>query len=563
MKVLFNLMDQTILLKYFFIFGIVLIVLLNIPYFFSNGNIFIGYSWDFLDSNVIWNKLITENNNLLRPNNYPITEFMNSKRVSLGSEFNFLTLLILFFKPFLGYVINQFLIQIIAFWGMISLLDKYVFNEKYTLFNFVISLTFSLLPFWLSGGMSVAGMPAMLFVFINILNNTAKKHYWFLPILYSFYSSFFVFGLFFMLFLFSIFLLESYKTRIIKFQPIVFFGLMILCYSIVEWRILWEIFIQKTFIPHRVEFDNPTSLKESFENSKSSFFNGQDHVKSFHSKYLIFLSAAAIFISFISRKSKIIFYIFSSILTIAFLHGILSYKPIYYFLKTVPVINGFQMDRFYTLYPFLWYFIYAILVYQILEFFKNRFIKGLFLLIGALQLFFILQNNIQIIGICDLVKDKKEIYTFNDYFAKNTFDYIKKDINKPLNSYKVMCLGIQPSVIVYNNIQTIDGYNSFYDVEYKHKFRKIIEKELELNSIHKKYFDKWGSRCYIFDNQNIDFDNFNFKLEINELQLNYEIAKKMRVKYLISTYSIKNHQSLEIFKIYKDKLRIYYIYKLI
>ena len=58
-----------------------------------------GYDWDFLDSNVVWLKLITENDLLFKPNNYPVSAYMNSQRVSFGSEFNILTLLVYFFKP--------------------------------------------------------------------------------------------------------------------------------------------------------------------------------------------------------------------------------------------------------------------------------------------------------------------------------------------------------------------------------------------------------------------------------------------------------------------------------
>ena len=560
----FNLISLFQTSRSFLILGLVLILLLNLPYFFSNGNIFIGYDFDFLDSNVLWLKLITENNLLFKPNNFPVQLYMNSHRVSFGSEFNILTLLVYFFKPFLGFAINQFIIQLTAFIGIYKLIDKYIFIGTNYIFNFIISLSFSALPFWLPGGISVAGMPLMLYVFLGILLRTEKLYYWFIPIIYCFYSSIFVFGLFLMIFLFAIWIYKIINC--IKFNPkiLFFFILMIFCYFVAEWRIFYEVLVKKTFVLHRTEFYNVINFNECLDVIKKSFFNGQDHAKSLHSKYILYLALVAILLSFVSKKRKIVLYFFCVIALISIMHGILSLEIVYLFLKKTPVLNSFQLDRFYTLYPLLWFLVYAFSTILILVYFdKYKFIKYFILLICFLQTKFVLDQNIQIIGIKDLVNDKRDIYTFNEFYATSTFNKIKKDINKPLNSFKVMSIGLQPDVAAYNNLQTIDGYNSFYDIEYKHQFRKIIAKELEQNLDRKKYFDQWGSRCYLFDNDNINFNNFDYNLAITDLQLDYNIAKSMKVEYLISTYLIKNHKSLEIFKTYKDKLRIYYLYKLI
>ena len=546
------------------ILGLVLITILNVPYFFADGNIFMGYDWDFLDSNVVWIKLITENDLLFKPNNFPVSLYMNSQRVSFGSEFNIVTLLVYFFKPYLGFAINQFIIQLIAFTGIYKIISKYVFDGRYNIYNFIISITFCLLPFWLAGGIGAAGMPLMLYVFLGILLNTEKKYYWLVPIIYCFYSSLFVFGLFLMIFLFAIWIYKTIISKKINYKILYFLTLMTFCFVLVEWRIFYEVLIKKTFVAHRLEFYNIIDFNECLDVIKTSFLNGQDHVKSFHSKYILYLSISAAALSFVSKKSKIVLKIMSLLVIISILHGVLSLEVVYLFLKKIPILSGFQLDRLYTLYPLLWFLVYSLSIIQILVYFnKYKSVKYFLAILCLFQLKYVADQNIQIKGIKDLIKDKRENYTFNEFYATKTFDKIKKDINAPLNSYKVMSFGLQPAIAAFNNMQTIDGYNSFYDIEYKHQFRKIIAKELEQNLDRKKYFDQWGSRCYLFDNESVSFNNFEYNLKITNLELDYEVAKSSNVKYLISTYLIKNHKSLEIFKTYKDKLRIYYIYKLI
>ena len=61
-----------------------------------------------------------------------------------------------------------------------------------------------------------------------------------------------------------------------------------------------------------------------------------------------------------------------------------------------------------------------------------------------------------------------------------------------------MSVGLDPMIAVMNDIKVIDGYHNIYPLNYKIKFRKIIEKELEKNNVLKNYYDDWGNRIYAF-----------------------------------------------------------------
>ena len=68
--------------------------------------------------------------------------------------------------------------------------------------------------------------------------------------------------------------------------------------------------------------------------------------------------------------------------------------------------------------------------------------------------------------------------TYKEFYSEELFDEIEKYIEKDKQSYKVVSIGIHPSIadiMVY----TLDGYLTNYDLDYKHQFREIISPELK------------------------------------------------------------------------------------
>ena len=114
--------------------------------------------------------------------------------------------------------------------------------------------------------------------------------------------------------------------------------------------------------------------------------------------------------------------------------------------------------------------------------------------------------------------------TFDNYYKFEDYAFIKNIVKDS----RVMSVGLDPMVAVMNNIKVIDGYHNIYPLDYKIKFRKIIEKELESNIKLKKYYDNWGSRVYAFYNDQ------------NNLMLNFQYAKRLNADYVISKFPIEN-----------------------
>ena len=116
--------------------------------------------------------------------------------------------------------------------------------------------------------------------------------------------------------------------------------------------------------------------------------------------------------------------------------------------------------------------------------------------------------------------------TFDNYYKFEDYAFIKSIVK----SSRVMSVGLDPMIAVMSDIKIIDGYHNIYPLNYKIKFRKIIESELENNIKLKKYYDNWGNRVYAFYNDQ------------NNLLLNFQYAKKLGADYVISKFPIKNSE---------------------
>ena len=114
--------------------------------------------------------------------------------------------------------------------------------------------------------------------------------------------------------------------------------------------------------------------------------------------------------------------------------------------------------------------------------------------------------------------------TFDNYFKFDDYTFIRNLVKKS----RVISVGLDPMIAVMNDIKVVDGYHPIYPLNYKIKFRKIIEKELEKNIFLKNYYDDWGSRVYAF------------YTDKNNIMLNFQAAKELNADYVISKFPIDN-----------------------
>lgn len=102
---------------------------------------------------------------------------------------------------------------------------------------------------------------------------------------------------------------------------------------------------------------------------------------------------------------------------------------------------------------------------------------------------------------------------------------------------------------MYNEIPSVDFYHNLYPLEYKHKFRKVIAKELEKDPSLQAYFDNWGNRCYIFSSElgrNYLYGKNSEIREVNNLEIDTESLRDLGCSYIISAVKINNAGQLDI-----------------
>jgi hypothetical protein len=159
--------------------------------------------------------------------------------------------------------------------------------------------------------------------------------------------------------------------------------------------------------------------------------------------------------------------------------------------------------------------------------------------------------------------------TYKDFFAKDLFAEIKKDIN--YTDEKVVAFACSPAVLMYNGFNCIDGVINFYPLRYMQDFKKLIAPELEKNKWEKNDFYSWGQRLYLF---NAAFDEYKFYIlptpnkDIPPAALNIDMdvfKNFFHGKYILSRAEISNADALGLALVKRyyrdDSIYTIYLYK--
>ena len=126
--------------------------------------------WDNLDSVHVWFKTLLESGALFAPNNTIVPQMMGGlPRGSFPSEFYATTWLYALLGPLPSYVTERFIISFVALCGMFLMLSTYVIPAKENIIIATgVATCFAVLPFWPYGGLSLAGIPLVIFGYLNI-----------------------------------------------------------------------------------------------------------------------------------------------------------------------------------------------------------------------------------------------------------------------------------------------------------------------------------------------------------------------------------------------------------
>lgn len=571
-----------------------MVILFIFPIFYLKDEIHLEIH-DNLDSEFIYLHLLSKTNQAFNFQTDAIIEnVMNGlPRSLLRSGINVTVLLFFLFDSLTAYIMNDIIVHAIAFIGMYLLLTRYIIQDiPQRYIAVLLSLSFALVKFYsAANGVSVAGQPLLLFSFLNILNRHHRISDYIVIFFFPFYSWLVLAGPFIITALIVISSFDTIENKCLNYKFLLWFFILCIMYAVVEFQMLYAVFFNSNITIHRVEFsgsDYRSSLSffSCFRDMIGYLLTTQLHTGTFYT-FPIILSVLVAFFTMHhnNRGNPFFFTVLISILAITFFWGF--YPFVMYFPNMIiPAIKMFHFDRIYFLLPICWFILFALSLLIIIKS-RSRYRTWFIYLALLAQLVSVIAANTRfLMNVHAVMYKSMSKYTdmmhvsffpknktpnFRQFFAVNLFSQIHNYINKDQNTYRVVSIGMHPSIAQYNGFYTLDSYQSSYPLEYKHRFSAIIAHELKKNMLLSQYFYDWGSRCLIFSNELYNgcylMCGQSRSTKINDLSIDTVVLKKMGGDYVLSAVEITNYDKLNLhyekFFYDKDSFWEIYLYKVI
>lgn len=540
------------------------------PYFYFGESIY-ARVFDNMDSNIVWIKMALESGNLFTLKGSIDQMMCQLPTHSVYGSFDISLILFGLLGSFWGYVVAKILMAYIAFWGMFLLLNKHMIPPSkkpfISLMIVSISLLFSLLPFW-SFALHVAGLPLVFYALLNLRNGDKRVFNWIILLVFAFWSSLVLVGYVVLLIFSFIWLYDFFVIK--KRHSYLFFGLVVLTlFYVLSHLPLFYAHFNPSYISVRTEFDKSAtlSLKTALKEFILPLFLYGDVNQSRHSVSMHYFSIIPILIALLLMlKNKVLNK------TFIFLLIFVIFSSLYYGINEAAFFNNIRqflwsvfpisLIRIYWLNAFFWYMLFAISLY-----FLSKHLKyGVHLSV----LFLFLQLMVLIPQQDYMFYRKTERMRFKNFYAVEQFQDIAKCINKDQSTYRIVNIGLEPMISLYNGFYTVDGFSVDYPLSYKHEFREVIAEELDLTPPLRNLYDKWGGRCYLFIKEAYPTTHpYREKID-RKLLLNYDKLKQLGAEYIVSANEINEvlNGDIELVKIfnkeeYTDSFWTIYLYKLL
>ncbi|WP_199624470.1 DUF6044 family protein [Paenibacillus alkalitolerans] len=505
---------------------------------------------DNLDSNIAWYKVLVRSGEWFGPYSAVIPQIINGlSRNAFGTEFSGIVLLHALFPSMAAYALSQTITRIFAFLGMYLLIKDHVTGRPETAFIRIgVPLAFALTPFWPSGMLSTLGQPMALWAFLHIRNGRGTWKQWAALVLIPFYSSL-VLGFFFFLTAVAVLWLWDAVTKKRWNAPFLR-SIILMCsvYLLVEYRLLLSLVVsgeptsRNEFVSSRL--DTWRCIRLTVKN----FVLGHNHVMTLHTVFVLPLTLVVFYLCLGRRNwrslpmSGAFMFLFTLNFALSTWYAFWFHEAWQPLKVKIDILNTFNFARFHFLRPLIIYLGFAIgcwLLWQRGGGKGKMLVKAA--IVGQVALLFAYND--------ELVYRYENKPSFREFYAVEQFREIERFIGLPKHAYRVASIGLHPAIAQYNGFYTLDTYNNFYSLQYKHAFRKIIAKELDKSKKLRTYFDTWGGRCYVFVaelGKKYDYRKTS-KKKIRNLELNTEAFEQLGGRYIFSAVRIANAESNRLF----------------
>lgn len=565
------------------IYGIFIPILVYIPILILKENAYLPIL-DFLDCEYAWLSVLKNNKILLSLNGeLKIPNFFNGlPRKYIQSEFDLKRIFFQILPNFWGYILYSIIARMIGFFGIYFLLKKYYNHIKYKI---LLSASFSLLPVFTLYGISELGIPMLYFCLKNLYIKENILLSLIYIIFFPFMSHIAMIGPFIIIYL-ILYIVFQYK----KINKYIIYAIILLftSFMIANFNLILT-FINGTQTNRNVKllFDVLPSTGGFIYTFIKLLFFGNSQPANFISIPIWIM----IFYLTIKKEIKKEIQIY---LILIFLNTLIycsiTYININLF-KLIPIFKSFDFSRIVFLNPFLYFLIFFETLIK-----DRRFNVYIILIVIILNIFSIpelsynlfgsfINKNI-LAGIIDIDKPVYKLYNsitrknkridiileqqqtkiikYKNFVSENLMLNISKYIGKPKNEYRIINLGIPPSISQINGFYTLDGDFDIYDAKYYKEFRKIIKKEIDKNKSIKYNYDYGGSQVFLYSSELVKYNYTNcykdYNIKIKNLEINLIELKNKGCKYIFSAVEIINNEKIKFKKRFRDKISFYEIY---
>lgn len=427
---------------------------------------------------------------------------------------------------------------------------------------------FCMLPHMPIYGLSVVGVPLLLCCCIWLYR---RKHIWLSFLLITYFGltthlvliGFVVLGLWFLALLGIA--VKGRRGQAASRWLWLGFGWLMVIYLAVNHSLFSELILGASdYVSHREELVNqPLAF---WATVWRVFFNSEQHVESLHSHLILPIlmmlilggllyqrMAPGLRIRYLAAIGGILL-----LFLIAVFYAFCKWQPVVDFRNSQSgFLRYFQTERFYWLYPAGWYLEFILcfsLWWEVQNKEKWKFVTSP--LIKLLVLGIMLYPTVQEVKVHSyLYMNVNQInngsgitgyISWKSFYAEDLMQQLEETIGREMTSYRVAHLGISPAPALMHGFYTVDGYSNNYPLEYKHRFRQVIARELEKNDQTRLYFDQWGSRCYLFNGEsgNVWMLGKDRHIVYQNLEFDVDALRELECEYLFSCGEIRNAEEL-------------------
>ena len=568
---------KTFLYKYWVVIVIGLVFTIEAIVMYAFGEHIYASIHDNLDLHVLDLHLLSENE-LFFVSDGVLPKLDGIARDYFFSEWSAYSWLYMLLPTEYAYI-TGYLLKTVMGTGFFLLLAKYVMKEKYDSYRnllWISAFAFGSLPLYSVFAWYFVSVPLVIYLLLRVYETPSLKWYaalFFYPLL----SYFSFFGVFILGYLVIAAIWCSIRNKRLCYS---LFGAVIvlaLGYVVMEYRLFGVMLFNDTVTIRDTMVMSSWSIPQVLEQIGITFVEGIFHADACQ-KWLVMPICLAAFsvvnFSYIRKKEyshiarEPLNLVLAFILFNCIVYGFYGYEPLRSLIETlIPVVKGLQLNRTVFFNTFLWYAALFIVLMKIKDCGREWAAIGIgvvavaivFLSPGRYNDFY----NTCFNHVYELVKGtESNNLDFGEYYSTDLMESIKEDIN--YNGEKCVAFGLNPAVLEYSNIWTLDGCISYYTQEYKEEFRKLIAPALEQNESSRAYFDDWGARAYIYSASDEDIYSmlYHYEVEDKNLYMDVQQFKKMGGTYIFSRIELANagELGLNLRGIYEEENSPYVVY---